>query len=520
MPFPRSVRIRAMLAAARHCCLCRRYKGLKLEVHHIQPEAKGGSDRFENAIVLCFDCHADVGSYNSDHPRGTRIGADELRRARAAWYEIVETGQVQPPAELEVVHCRYIVGKSFDVLREISNLDLRRFPISNSLLVKGASLDFLGHVIRNHPEEYRRSEVWGDGYDSRDEYLRAHPDSEIRPTSHNEGFIYYTYERELTSDEIRTRIANEDGVSRLLFDAAVPSRQIARALAYEDGCGVEFPEIYQVRPLWGVFLAITNVSNQPLRFVSVGGEASGSGVSDFRPMHSLHGEKTQSIPLPEVAVSPGWTVLVPVCTVLGPLGHFPVQEGYSETMQLAPAHWQSFSHVTAVQERTLGSFAWGPAFLPQHVKFVYDGFVQQQSIHELNVSNVYEIDRHWAMASCPHAFAIDIHGVVRYLGEVLAQGSRRSVREKIKLPPNTAAVVIAEMEEEITYLETVRCGNELLLSDRLLRKGQHIVLRPTGPEITIEGFYLPEAACGERMREPTRRNELVVNFRASLNLVC
>jgi len=69
MGFPATIRERALVASARHCCVCHRYKGINIEVHHIAPEASGGSNDFDNAVVLCFDCHADAGHYNAEHPR-------------------------------------------------------------------------------------------------------------------------------------------------------------------------------------------------------------------------------------------------------------------------------------------------------------------------------------------------------------------------------------------------------------------------------------------------------------------
>jgi hypothetical protein len=78
-----------LLKANRHCCLCRQFKGKNLEVHHIVPQAEGGGDDPDNAIVLCFDCHADVVSYNPSHPRGRKYTSAELRRHRDEWFTVV-----------------------------------------------------------------------------------------------------------------------------------------------------------------------------------------------------------------------------------------------------------------------------------------------------------------------------------------------------------------------------------------------------------------------------------------------
>src|SRR5216684_1421116 len=114
MGFSAAVREHALVASARHCCVCHRYKGIKVEVHHIISVASGGLDDFDNAIVLCFDCHADAGHYNPEHPRGTKFSPRELRRQREAWYDIVNSGPLARAPE-SVLHARYLVCKSFDI---------------------------------------------------------------------------------------------------------------------------------------------------------------------------------------------------------------------------------------------------------------------------------------------------------------------------------------------------------------------------------------------------------------------
>src|SRR5262249_53704229 len=82
MGFPPKVREDALVACERHCCICHRFCGIKIEVHHIKPESKGGSDTLDNAIALCFNCHADMVSYDKDHPKGTKYSEGELKRHR------------------------------------------------------------------------------------------------------------------------------------------------------------------------------------------------------------------------------------------------------------------------------------------------------------------------------------------------------------------------------------------------------------------------------------------------------
>jgi hypothetical protein len=89
MPFALNTREEALVACGRHCCICHRFVGTKIECHHIQTEAEGGDDSLSNCIPLCFDCHADVQHYNPQHPKGTKYRISELRSHRDRWIERV-----------------------------------------------------------------------------------------------------------------------------------------------------------------------------------------------------------------------------------------------------------------------------------------------------------------------------------------------------------------------------------------------------------------------------------------------
>lgn len=89
MGFSKRVKEKAFVASARRCCLCKRFVGRNIELHHIFQASEGGEDTFENAIPLCFDCHADAGHYNSKHPRGSKLSSSELKEHRDLWYDTV-----------------------------------------------------------------------------------------------------------------------------------------------------------------------------------------------------------------------------------------------------------------------------------------------------------------------------------------------------------------------------------------------------------------------------------------------
>jgi len=72
----------------RRCCICHKFCGVKMELHHIEPKAEGGTEDIGNAIPVCFECHAEIGLYNPNHPRGRRFTPEELRQHRGNWVSL------------------------------------------------------------------------------------------------------------------------------------------------------------------------------------------------------------------------------------------------------------------------------------------------------------------------------------------------------------------------------------------------------------------------------------------------
>ena len=99
MGFNRTQSNKLLVSCHRRCCICHRYCGIKIELHHIKPIENGGGDSIENAIPLCFECHAEVQLYNDAHPRGRKFSSDELRDHREQWLKICEksTGALLMP---------------------------------------------------------------------------------------------------------------------------------------------------------------------------------------------------------------------------------------------------------------------------------------------------------------------------------------------------------------------------------------------------------------------------------------
>lgn len=100
MGFPSTVANKALLACNRHCCICHKFCGPKIELHHIRQKAKGGKDSFDNCIPLCFDCHADMCKVDPMHPKGKNYTEEELRGHRDKWYAWVANSNTEKGKEI------------------------------------------------------------------------------------------------------------------------------------------------------------------------------------------------------------------------------------------------------------------------------------------------------------------------------------------------------------------------------------------------------------------------------------
>lgn len=87
MGFSEKVQADALVACGRCCCICHKFCGTKIALHHIKQKAYGGDDSFDNCIPLCLDCHEDMGKADPHHVTGKHYTEKELRMHRDKWYK-------------------------------------------------------------------------------------------------------------------------------------------------------------------------------------------------------------------------------------------------------------------------------------------------------------------------------------------------------------------------------------------------------------------------------------------------
>jgi HNH endonuclease len=79
MPFPPAVKLTVRRMAAFQCCRCHE---IGVDIHHIIPQAQGGSDDIDNAAPLCPNCHDWFG--------GNPEKRKQIRDMRDWWYDVIK----------------------------------------------------------------------------------------------------------------------------------------------------------------------------------------------------------------------------------------------------------------------------------------------------------------------------------------------------------------------------------------------------------------------------------------------
>jgi len=110
MAFSESTKLSVQRAAHFHCCLCRT---LGVEIHHIVPQAEGGSDEVENAAPLCPSCHETYGA----NPTKRKF----IREARDFWFEICATRYAGDSSWIEEMRARLASLATREDLKELIN---------------------------------------------------------------------------------------------------------------------------------------------------------------------------------------------------------------------------------------------------------------------------------------------------------------------------------------------------------------------------------------------------------------
>jgi len=114
MSIPETTAAKVLIKSARHCCICRRFLPLHIQIHHIIELAYGGSNEEDNLIPMCIFCHSSVHT----SPQMTRtFSAQELKGHRDAVYEMVEKGKLPVQAQITSGEMQVIAATLIQTLK-------------------------------------------------------------------------------------------------------------------------------------------------------------------------------------------------------------------------------------------------------------------------------------------------------------------------------------------------------------------------------------------------------------------
>ena len=129
MGFPSSVRNEVLVKCKRHCCLCGKYVGMNMELHHIKQKADGGNDTEDNCIPLCFRCHAEVRSYNPHHPKGLKYSEEELKQRRDQIYNYVKNIEICAFSDKDIKMAKKLLDKYYKIIEYVIRIDPCAEPV-------------------------------------------------------------------------------------------------------------------------------------------------------------------------------------------------------------------------------------------------------------------------------------------------------------------------------------------------------------------------------------------------------
>lgn len=155
--FKEEDKIKCLLWCDRHCCLCRKNCGLDIELAHINRKLPNDKvNNIDNAIPLCYECHAEIGHYNDEEPRGNKYKPSELKSRREQVYEEF-TRHLIPLIEFQVTQ-RTLDGG----LRKFPNVGFEIRHLESRLPVKVLALVNLknGKKTNNPGGHYAKEQPW------------------------------------------------------------------------------------------------------------------------------------------------------------------------------------------------------------------------------------------------------------------------------------------------------------------------------------------------------------------------
>lgn len=503
MGFTATIKEQAMRACARHCCICHRYKGVKMELHHIKQRADGGEDSFENAIPVCYDCHSDIGHYNPRHPRGTKFTEEELKKSKENWYKRVEEGNIPTYEQVsDDVQTIYFVADSFDILAEvILEKDFKTFNKykNNVLLFENEISEYWNELYKtsNFPTEQKLIIEIGN-YKTLKDYELEKKNINFIDKGGNSN-TYFVAERKIDYEEL-LQIEEINSFISLLIKSGV-REEVFKVVLEEprdtcEGGFFGYREYLIIPNISFIFLGVTNISDKAIKLKKIILKE-----GEYRvPAFSLR--KNDMLFLP-VATSINLRVnlenSITLSTICGDRG-------------------QTFIRNYEKNSRKQSEFIGNNLDVKSLLYITSDGEYESE-IHEFDFTNFYSISKHWMCGCCPHLFFLDKNGKQIYSRELLKKASNRFDTDIFEVPEGIEKVIIRELEDETTFLEKLYINDRVVFSSVKLEKGEFLAFDVKSSDvIKIEGYYKPFLGYESNENGILLRNECIENSNYKFNI--
>jgi len=517
MGFPREIKTKALIASARHCCVCHRYKGLKIEVHHIEPVAKGGPDTFDNAIPLCFDCHSDAGHYNLQHPKGLKLTKKELILARDKWYNIVNSNNLSSPNDFtDHLNIRHLVLQNYDIAFEIFNDDYSNLPFK-PLVIKNDIFYFVKKILDLNKKNYKVKVASFKEFENEEDIISYYPQI-IKHSNSDLDFAYYWGSRTPLQSELECIRDEFDSILEFMLNNNIKPEYYAKSVITknENGCG-SYDNSYQediiFKDIWFSFLSIENISNKKIVLDRIVGnhQSNQKSLKDFFDTTDL---ESIYYDCPKNALLPGEIVIIPTSLILCPFKYSSFDNVLISSTHSSSYSWiQEFHHISRTNIPDEEYYILGESFKSDQIDYYVEDKKHQSSIHPFDLTNMYTFSRYWQCGSCPHIFFIRDNNDMEYFRNIFNQKLAEFSTEFIIIPENINKLIISELEDEITYIKSITKNGNIVRHNLFLRKGESAELNVQPKDnIKIIGFYSPFSKVLDNSNEIIFRNAVITKY--------
>ena len=466
MSFSKKIKSRCLSECARHCCVCQRYCGVKIEIHHIITKEQSGEDTYENAIPLCFDCHCNAGHYNPQHPRGNRYSPEELKKSRDRLYKIVKEGRIREPDQTaDELLIRHLKTENLEIINEIIKGNYKGIPGNNKnniLIYQNNVFKFISRLLKLYKESVRPIVYKNNEYKTIAELFQKRPNikgisnKELKDSEKGSKTPFREIE---DSDKAEIK----DPVVQKLLKKGVNINNLIKIEYDCDYCGDSSPsswlESYILNQLSFVFLQVKNISN---KLVTLQSYKDSINKGDFewcslKDILLLEGNQQE---MPKLKIEKDETILIPQLVFIEPYEF--TEETILESKSVYnddPTYYQTISHIINFTAR-LDGIQFGPSDIVKYLEYNVEGQVGQTiRIHDFDNKNLFIADRHWAVGSCPHIYVLENSNKWKYYGETAYSLDLKFFQHIIA--DKSQHIIIAELEKEVTFLEQITLSDNL-----------------------------------------------------------